>query len=133
MLDLDVLTKHDRLILMTPTERPARLAWLRKLLPNTRPPVVGHLHAADPAWLMPCIAEMLLSGFGRNDAFVCSSRAGRKCVERLIGATRQALSVSEHEDAAPFQTPITPLGIDCSSFDTVKALRDATRQSLRLP
>lgn len=132
--DLSSIEEHDDAVLMTPTERPARLLALRRFLKKPEFPVVGHLHASDPGWLLPCLIEFLVAGVDGADAFVCSTSAGKRSVQALLDAVAAAASTGAFlQGWEPFQLPVIPLGIDCDAFEPSEQSRATIRQSLGIP
>jgi starch synthase len=108
-----------------------RLAWRRLGLGERRYSLCGLLHGAADHAAMGAVAGLLVAPLRSWDALVCSSRAARDVVRRVL--ERQAEYLSARLGAQRFelpQLPLIPLGVDSAALAVDPARRAGVRQRL---
>jgi glycosyltransferase involved in cell wall biosynthesis len=106
-------------------------AWERRFGDERRYSLCGVTHTVSSARVMDALGNLLIAPTQSWDAVICTSRAVRTAVERLIQG--HAAYLAERLGAAvrlPVQLPIIPLGVDCTIFDA-DATRELRRAALR--
>src|SRR4029077_807854 len=81
--------------------------------------------------LIEVIANWLIAPVQPWDAVICTSRAVREVVDRVLEAQTAYLEsrLGPVRRSLP-QLPVIPLGVDCDAFAPAPALRDSWRQRL---
>jgi len=128
--EIESLRDNPDIVLVTPTERPGRLTPIRKQCGEPPWPIVGFLHATELNWILAPLMRMALGGMGRQDALVCSTRAGQVVVEQVLAAVRRLGSADSGNQEPPFQLPLIPLGVDTAEYG--QGNRHAMRAHLKI-
>src|SRR5262245_35515296 len=107
------------------------LSWLRRFFSPRTWSLCGVTHTISSLRVMKIIADWPIAAFEPWDAMICTSKAVKDAVERILdarmvqlrerlGATRVSLP----------RLPIIPLGVDCDRQAEIMRGRDAARASL---
>jgi len=108
-----------------------RLAWRRLGIGERRYSLCGVTHATAGHAVMSSLANLLVAPVRSWDAVICTSRAVRDSVRRVL--ERQAEYLSARLGAQRFelpQVPLIPLGVHAADFDADPSRRDAARERL---
>ncbi|MGH9162607.1 MAG: glycosyltransferase family 4 protein [Vicinamibacteraceae bacterium] len=107
--ELRNVLRHQQLVLMAPDPYLWTLACVRAQAEGYSSPITGVTHAIQPIKLASWLSSGIVRLLHAADALVCTSRAGRSAVEKIVGALPAALCGAER---IPFHTPVIPLGIE---------------------
>jgi glycosyltransferase involved in cell wall biosynthesis len=107
--ELRNVLRHRQLVLMAPDPYLWTLACVRAQADGYASPITGVTHAIQPIKLASWLSSGMLRLLHASDALVCTSRAGRSAVEKIVELLPAALRGAER---IPFRTPVIPLGID---------------------
>lgn len=111
-------------------------AWERRFGDERRYSLCGVTHTVSSARVMDALGNLLIAPTQSWDAVVCTSRAVRAAVERLLQGHVAYLAERFGTIARlPIQLPIIPLGVDCAAFDAAtefEVRRAVLRQRLGL-
>ena len=108
-----------------------RLAWRRLGIGERRYSLCGVTHATAGHAVMSSLANLLVAPVRSWDAVICTSRAVRDSVRRVL--ERQAEYLGARLGAQRFelpQLPLIPLGVHAADFDADPSRRDAARERL---
>jgi len=107
------------------------LAWTRRFFAPRTWSLCGVTHTVSSLRGMKIVADWPLAGFEPWDAMVCTSKAVKDAVERILGARvaqfREQLGATR---VSLPHLPIIPLGVDCDRQAEIMQGRDAARVSL---
>ncbi len=106
-------------------------AWRRRAGDQRAYSLTGITHTTASAAVMDMIAELLPAPVQEWDALICTSRAVRSMVERLLDDQQDYLA--GRLGATRFtrlQLPVIPLGVDCARLAPDPAARAAQRAEL---
>jgi D-inositol-3-phosphate glycosyltransferase len=135
--ELDRLTRHDHLVLMTPRSSPQGLVTLRAQLGDPPRPITACIHTLSGITAPYLALGALFANLDTHDAVLCSTHAGKRVVERLIDLTMDALTLGMAggmHTGAKVRLPVIPLGTDCGTQLSDRAgSRAAARQRLGIP
>lgn len=107
------------------------LAWQRRYTNQQAYSLCGVTHTLVSKGVMAGIGDLLIAPVQPWDAVICTSRAGKTLVERLLGAWAEYLAQRfGTQPAIQFKLPVIPLGVDCEAFPQGEAARE-TRSQLR--
>ena len=117
--------------LFYPTVGIDQLAWLRRRHDQQAYSLVGITHTIVTGAVIEVIANWLIAPVQPWDAVICTSRAVREVVDRVIEAQAAYLEsrLGPVRRNLP-QLPVIPLGVDCDAYAPAPALRESWRQRL---
>jgi glycosyltransferase involved in cell wall biosynthesis len=97
----------------------AALAWERRHLSNRAYSVTGLTHTLSSITAAEQVFSLYLAPTQSWDALVCTSRAARNVVSRLLDGCRDYVEdrFGVARPPASVQLPIIPLGVDCARLD----------------
>lgn len=111
-------------------------AWQRRLDDDRRYSLCGITHTVSSDRAMDALGELLLAPTQSWDAVVCTSRAVKAAVERMVGGYADYIAQRVGaRPALPIQLPIIPLGVDAGAFaasTATEAMRAELRQRLQI-
>jgi glycosyltransferase involved in cell wall biosynthesis len=110
--ELDRLTAHDHLVLMTPRSSPQGLVSPRALLGDPPRPITACIHTLSGITAPYLSLGMLFANLDTHDAVLCSTHAGKRVVERLVDLAMDALK-DDIRKSLKVRLPVIPLGTDC--------------------
>jgi glycosyltransferase involved in cell wall biosynthesis len=107
------------------------LSWMRRHFAPRTWSLCGVTHTVSSLRGMKIIADWPLAGFEPWDAMVCTSKAVKEAIERILGARVAQLREQLGATRVPLpRMPIIPLGVDCDRQAELMQGRDAARASL---
>lgn len=107
------------------------LAWQRRFANQQAYSLCGVTHTLASKGAMEGIGNLLIAPIQPWDAVICTSRAVKTMVERLLGTWSQYLAVRlGAKPAVQFRLPVIPLGVDCEAFPQGQVAQE-TRSQLR--
>jgi D-inositol-3-phosphate glycosyltransferase len=126
------LQTWPRLVLFSHTSRLFESAHIRNCVGSPQWVASAMTHALSfQVGLLYCL-YMNLQHLYAHDSLICTSRAGRTAVGKLLALTGEGLSANGWPAAAPsFQLPLIPLGVDPERFHPRD--RYEARSALGLP
>jgi len=119
--------------LYTPSPINASQAWARELSGSRSWSLCGVNHTLSSSRVMDAITELLAAPIQPWDAIICTSKASREVILKLM--QRQAEYLARRLGATRFvtpQLPVIPLGVDCASQSRHRDHRDEARAALGL-
>lgn len=119
--------------LYTPSPINASQAWLREIHGPRSWSLCGVNHTLSSTKVMDGVTELLTAPIHPWDAIICTSRASRSVIERLL--ERQAQYLARRLGATRFvkpQLPVIPLGVDCKAQIRQVGHREEARSALGL-
>jgi len=122
----DDLKQVEELVLMTRGTLTFPLALLRQRLGRPEWPIVGVIHSVHGSSLLNGLIANILSGGCGQNAFFCSSEAGRRVIQHTIEFLNEHLGCI----SKAVRYPIVPMGTDVAWFGQPK---DAARVALSIP
>jgi alpha-maltose-1-phosphate synthase len=125
---LEISKMAGRGPLFNPDPDLGRFAWQRAASGDGAWSLCGITHTLSSHWAMDAVIGLLAAPVQPWDALICTSRAGRRVVENLLGA--QAEYLRDRFAARRFvmpMLPIIPLGIHTDDFAFVPAQRAKAR------
>ncbi|AFZ21067.1 glycosyltransferase family 4 protein [Allocoleopsis franciscana] len=109
----------------------SELAWQRRFANQQAYSLCGVTHTLASKGAMEGIGNLLIAPIQPWDAVICTSRAVKMMVERLLGSWAEYLAVRlGAKPAVQFRLPVIPLGIDCEAFPQGQVAQE-TRSQLR--
>ncbi|HEV8678280.1 MAG TPA: glycosyltransferase family 4 protein [Stellaceae bacterium] len=108
-----------------------QLAWRRRRFDQRAYSLVGITHTTVSDRVMEVLAGLPVAPLQPWDALICTSRAVRDMLGRLIEA--ETAYLKDRLGASRFslpQLPIIPLGVDCDAYVPAPAVRASWRQRL---
>ncbi|MBL6946296.1 MAG: glycosyltransferase, partial [Rhodospirillales bacterium] len=118
--------------LSLPTPSLAGAAWRRRSGDTRAYSICGVNHTIASEVIMDGLGELLTSPVQPWDAVICTSRAVRATVRRLIGNWAEYLNQRTGGNVAlGLQLPVIPLGVHCDTYAPGKQA-DETRNNLRI-
>jgi alpha-maltose-1-phosphate synthase len=129
MADLERVGEAGCLYLPTPSL--TDMAWRRARVGERRFSLCGVIHTIATHAAMTAAAELLTAPVRPWDALVCTSRAGRDAIARVLEAQAEYLRwrLGATRLELP-QLPVIPLGVHCDDFAFGPAQRHAARARL---
>jgi glycosyltransferase involved in cell wall biosynthesis len=107
------------------------LAWQRRFANQQAYSLCGITHTLASKGAMASIGDLLIAPIQPWDAVICTSRAVKTMVERLLGTWSEYLAVRlGAKPAVQFRLPVIPLGVDCEAFPQGQVAQE-TRSQLR--
>ena len=107
------------------------LAWQRRFANQQAYSLCGVTHTLASKGAMEGIGNLLIAPIQPWDAVICTSRAVKTMVERLLGTWSEYLAVRlGAKPAVQFRLPVIPLGVDCEAFLQGQVAQE-TRSQLR--
>lgn len=107
------------------------LAWQRRFANQQAYSLCGVTHTLASKGAMEGIGDLLIAPIQPWDAVICTSRAVKMMVERLLGSWAEYLAVRlGAKPAVQFRLPVIPLGVDCDAFPQGQVAQE-TRSQLR--
>jgi glycosyltransferase involved in cell wall biosynthesis len=105
--------------------------WRRQAINPTGWSLMGVTHTTATAAVMDCFADYVADPIRAFDAIICTSKAVRATVERVLSVheahMKRRLGATRFERP---QLPVIPLGINVDGFAPDEALRATTRAAL---
>ncbi len=106
-------------------------AWRRRAGDQRAYSLTGITHTTASAGAMDMIAELPLAPVQDWDAVICTSRAVKAMIERLLDEQQAYLAVRLGAGHFPRpQLPVLPLGVDCAKFAADAGARARQRAAL---
>jgi glycosyltransferase involved in cell wall biosynthesis len=107
------------------------LAWQRRFANQQAYSLCGVTHTLASKGAMAGIGDLLIAPIQPWDAIICTSRAVKIMVERLLGSWAEYLAQRlGDQPAIQFKLPVIPLGVDCEAFSQSQVAQE-TRSQLR--
>ncbi len=112
------------------------LAWLRRFGDQRSYSICGVTHTIATKGPMEVIGDMLTAPIQPWDALVCTSKAVKTALDKVLGDYSEYLGQRLGcQPQIDIKLPIIPLGVDCNAFfsdTTAKATRDRLRQQFHI-
>lgn len=129
---LPSLAGLERLVIMSTVADMYQLLPVRLVLRRPDWPMFGTIHATSGAVLASTLLSFLIDPYYAHDALACSTRSGRRVVERqLEGVCERLRAAGFPHPRSPVALPVIPIGVETSQFQRVE--REAARAKLDLP
>lgn len=110
------------------------LAWQRRYTNQQAYSLCGVTHTLVSKGVMAGIGDLMIAPVQPWDALICTSRAAKTLIERLLGTWAEYLAVRlGAKPTIQFKLPVIPLGVDCEAFpqgQVARELRSRLRQQL---
>jgi glycosyltransferase involved in cell wall biosynthesis len=114
-----------------PGPLPNDLSWMRRYFAPHTWSLCGVTHTVSSLRGMKLVADWPLAGFEPWDAMVCTSKAVKDAVERILDARVAQFREQLGATRVPLpRLPLIPLGVDCDRQAEIMRGRDAARASL---
>lgn len=107
----------------------SELAWQRRFANQQAYSLCGVTHTLASKGAMEGIGDLLIAPIQPWDAVICTSRAVKTMVERLLGSWAEYLAVRlGAKPAVQFRLPVIPLGVDCDAFPQGQVAQESRSQ-----
>lgn len=105
--------------------------WIRRAHSNRAYSICGVTHTTATETIMDAFGALLTDPVQNWDAVVCTSSVVKKTLERVVNSYADYLQDRLGiRPTIPVQTPIIPLGVDCSQFDSLE--KESVRAAWRV-